>query len=968
LVLAVATTLALVAAGCLGPPSSDEDGGSPGQPHRPIRFDTAAGLGAVGCEVPADADAPTPETRGAGWADHDGDGDQDLYLACDGPNRLLENRNGTLVDVAAAAGVAGTADSWGLAWGDADDDGCVDLYVANHGGSGNASRTGNTLYRNRCDGTFAEVPDAGGARAGDHSSSAAWTDHDLDGDLDLHVANRGIRTDDRVRTERNRLYENQGNRTFEDVAPEAGVAGAHVDSAQPNGSTRDRGASMAVAWLDYNKDARPDLFVTDAAGTDRLYRNLGNGSFEDATDEAGLDTFTRSRGVAAGDVDGDKDLDLYVARARKDVLWLNRHESVRERGTFERAEAGFGEKEPTWGASLADLDGDADLDLVTARTPGSEGEPVRVHRNDGDGAFTDVTDEAGIGGNASGMATAVANALGDGSEDVVVTGRDGPTRLLNNTGPQGSWLGLELNANRTTKSTSRGRGALVHAVVGNRSLVREVHPGSSLMSTDDATVYLGLGSADVVETVEIFWPSGIRQVIHEIEPVNRTIDVDEEQTVKTSCPLLFGWDGDEQRFRSDVLGNAYMGWRIAPEERYAKPDPIERIRFEALEPRDGAYEIRLVEALEEINYLDEVELTAVDHPADVEVLPDEAFHLDAPDEGLGLVQARDPEPVAGAWLDGRDVTDLVTEKDGRSPDVPRRPAPTYDGYAEEHTLTLDLGEGVAETEAVQLLVDGWIYYPMVIPDLAVEGPWVAPDPPTVEAYDPGADAWVEVEADPGFPAGMPKQMTVNLTGDLPDGAQRIRITSNLQIHWDRVRVDTAPDEAEVRVTSLDPGEAELGRKGYPVFESEGPQEPGSYGYDRMAEDHVWQTPEGNYTRYGDVTPLLGEADDKFVIFRHGDEVRIGFPADELPAVPEGWERTLFVDLDGFFKDMEKHNAFPETVEPLPFHGMSNYPPGPNESYPDDAEHRSYRGNWNTRHLGDLVPSLGPGADLGRYIQ
>lgn len=969
--LAVLAALALVTAGCLGPSQPEEDGED--ADHRPLRLDeSAAELGLAGCGGEG-ADA-TGESRGAGWGDHDGDGDPDLYVACQGPNRLYRNDNGSFQEVAAEAGVAGAADSWGVAWGDADADGCLDLYVANHGGNEpQAAGQSNTLYRNRCDGTFEVVPAAGGASADDRSASAAWADADLDGDLDLYVANRGVRTEDgEVATERNRLYENRGNLTFEDVAQEAGVAGPATGPTPVEPTDETRGASVAVAWTDYDKDGVPDLFVADAAGVSPLYRNLGNGSFAEETEAAGLDDFGRDRGVAAGDVDGDKDPDLYVARAGDDVVWENRYESADHRGSFDRAEVGGGAGAPGWGVSLVDLDGDGDLDAVSARADGElDGNRTArrdlVLRNDGDGTFADVSDEAlpGGDGGGAGLATAAADADGDGSQDTYVTDGDGRDRLYRSTGPQGAWLGLDLQGNR---STPRGLGALVHVSAGGDSLVREVHPGSGLMASDGATVYLGLGNRTVADTVEIFWPSGIRQVVHDIEPVNRTIDVEEEQTVKTSCPLLFGWNGTGYEWRGDVLGNAYAGWRTAPGDEFMVPDPTERIRFRGLEPRDGAYELRLLEALEEINYLDEVELTAVDHPADVEVLPDERFNLEPPHDDLGLVQAGDPEPVEGAWLDGEEVTDLVVGKDGRSPDVPRRPAPEFDGYAREHTLTLDLGDRVADAEAVQLLVDGWIYYPMVIPDLAVEGPYVAPDPPSVEAYDPGADEWVPVRDSVGVPAGTPKQMTADLTGDLPDGATRIRLTTNLQVHWDRIRVDTRPDDADVRVTSVDPSEASLSRGGYPIYDSDGPQEPGSYDYEPRTDDHVWQTPAGNYTGFGEVTPLLEEADDKFAIFRHGDEVRMRFPAEALPDVPEGWERTVFVDLDGFFKDMEKHNAYPETVEPLPFHGMSNYPPGPDEAYPDDGEHREYRQEWNTRQLGDLTPSLGPGADRSRYIE
>jgi hypothetical protein len=111
---------------------------------------------------------------------------------------------------------------------------------------------------------------------------------------------------------------------------------------------------------------------------------------------------------------------------------------------------------------------------------------------------------------------------------------------------------------------------------------------------------------------------------------------------------------------------------------------------------------------------------------------------------------------------------------------------------------------------------------------------------------------------------------------------------------------------------------------------------------------------GNVTRYGDVTELLREKDDMYVIMLHGDEITLEFDGRGLPALPEGWQRDFFVYADGFGKDMDINSARPDTIEPLPFHGMSAYPYPSTESYPTDEPHREYLRKYNTRRYDDPI--------------
>ncbi|MCE2516045.1 MAG: hypothetical protein J4F37_13755 [Acidobacteria bacterium] len=133
--------------------------------------------------------------------------------------------------------------------------------------------------------------------------------------------------------------------------------------------------------------------------------------------------------------------------------------------------------------------------------------------------------------------------------------------------------------------------------------------------------------------------------------------------------------------------------------------------------------------------------------------------------------------------------------------------------------------------------------------------------------------------------------------------------------------------------------------------------PLTYDYARVSKVSPWKTMAGHYTREGDVQELLAAADDMFVVARDGDEVALTFDASELAPLPEGWTRTYFLRADGYSKEMDINSAIPDTVEPLPFHGMTGYPYGEDEQYPDTPEHRQYREDYNTRVVVRSVPLL-----------
>jgi hypothetical protein len=206
----------------------------------------------------------------------------------------------------------------------------------------------------------------------------------------------------------------------------------------------------------------------------------------------------------------------------------------------------------------------------------------------------------------------------------------------------------------------------------------------------------------------------------------------------------------------------------------------------------------------------------------------------------------------------------------------------------------------------------------------------------------------------GFPPGLPRMISVDLAGLAPLSSPRLRLRTNMRVFWDQIflaePLEDRPAAEKVKVSEIKPSGAHLHRRGYPREHSPDGKEPKIYDYGILDNTQPFKVMTGDYTRFGRVTDLLTRTDDRFVIFGKGEEVTLEFPTKGLPETPKKWTRSFFLYANGYCKDMDPHTAFPDTVEPLPFHGMSAYPFPDGESYPDDAEHREYRKTWNTRHL------------------
>jgi tetratricopeptide (TPR) repeat protein len=901
----------------------------------------------------ADLPAATA-TSGAGGAemlfDFDSDGDLDLFAY--GGRKLFRNDGGKFSDVSAQSGIA--SDYGRAVAGDFDNDERPDIFVA--------STVAPALYRNEGGGRFKDVTAAARIPARGLSGVAAFVDYDHDGDLDIFSAGGALPPQSVYSAPPTLLLRNNGDGTFADVTAASKLTPA-------------RGMPVAVVPTDFDNRRDVDLLVVGSGGPPSLWKNLRDGTFRDVAAEVGLSLIGGViETVAAGDVNKDGFTDFYFGRSDGRGEFALSDGRGRFKVNAAPADAGSAARPSLMtAAQFLDYDNDGLLDLLTVML-WEKGGGVRVLRNTGDG-WADVSERATgrllADASAEGPFTAClasGDLDGDGDVDLIVgssgRGRTGGVLVARN---DGGSRNRSVRVRLAGKVSNRsGVGSKVELRAGSLQQKLESYSASPAPAPSD--VVFGLGQREAADAVRVLWPSGVvqaetqsgvgAQASARVEP--GALKVTELDRKPSSCPFLYTWNGERFEFVTDFMGAGETGAWAGPGQ-YNTPDPDEyvRIRGDQLKVKDGRYELRVTNELEEALFLDRVQLVAVAHPSGLEVYPDEGLRDAAP--AFKLYASEGARPPAAATDDhGHDVLSRLTKLDRQYPDdfklLPIR------GYAEPHTLTLDLGkdEGTADKRpdsSFILLLTGWTDYAWSSDNVAASQGGLGLKFPSLEVKD-RAGRWRTVVENIGIPVGRPQTLVVDLTGKFLSASREVRIVTNMRVYWDRVLVDRrGAADFPARLTRLDPVSADLRWRGFSAEVKPDGREPLSYDYARVSLASPWKAFPGRYTREGDVRELLKTTDDVFVVARAGDEVSLSFDASRLPALPPGWTHTFLLYADGFSKEMNIHSASPDQLAPLPFHGMKGYPPAWPESYPVEPARADYIERYNTRVVARSLPLL-----------
>ena len=867
----------------------------------------------------ANVSAPVGRSASVSLIDYDGDGNLDLYIASAG--HLLRNTGENFVP---AQRFESDLSQHVVAFADLNKDGTLNFLLPPHDAI--------TYLQMDADGNWDTSSLIQNEQTSDGTEVLFPVDFDHDGDLDL-FSSRANTT----------MYRNNGDGggdvTFTDVSEQT-----FVMSDADNVSSVQRIPSEVVS-ADFDDDGDIDIFVTHKGMGCTLYDNLRQGKLRAVSNETGIPQDVRYFAAAAGDYDNDGDVDLFLATEDYIYLYYNRGD-----GSFiidaPSSETSVLDTPPTFLKNL-DYDNDGAVDVWVGGDKG-----MFLFRNDGTGTFMEpypLIESVTPTGDMI-LQTAIAGAVGDydndGDLDLFFINTDGQLRALQNDGGnQNNWIQVRL------EGITAGNNKVNRDGIGSKLEVK-VGDLYQLQYVTEQVSHFGLGGFDAADVVRVVWTNGVPQNVVKPQVRQRIL---EKQVLKGSCPFLYVYDGEHYQFITDLLWRAPLG--LVTSMGFVAPDETKdfvKISGAQMQPKSGKYSIQITEELWETAYFDEVKLIAVDHPEDTDIFVNEQYTPPpfAEFKVYGVSEKRYPKSAVDH--NGKDVSNALKAFDYRYA-VEHAPGP-YQGVVEPHAIILDLGN-VPNDTLLTLFLGGWIFPTDTSINVALfQNPAINPRFPSV-AVKSEKDEWETVIDMIGLPAGKNKTITVELTGKFLSEDRRVRIETDMQIYWDTAFFTVGTQTVPMEMTTLNPDSADLHYRGFSEMYRPNSHAPQLFDYQKVTQAAQWRDLAGYYTRYGDVNPLLQAVDDMYVILNAGDEITVEFDASRLPTLKAGWVRDFILYSDGWDKDGDINTLTSQTVEPLPFHGMSKYPYPETEHYPDDEVHRRYQREYNTRRVEHRLPPL-----------
>ncbi len=718
-------------------------------------------------------------------------------------------------------------------------------------------------------------------------------DIDHDGDLDAILS-----VDGRVQ-----VWWNRDNLTFEDVT---------VWSQLPPPEMRVETLSM----VDWDRDVDTDVVVGGAGMKQSgVLENLRHGQVRWRAFDEDFSELGNAVNLTACEIDGNASWDFVAVGPSGVKVLLTTTipaKSVAKLRATTVAASSFQH------ATVFDYDNDGSTDLLAT----GDGDPVLL-RGQPEGSLS-----AAVGVLPASARFAVSDAVdadGDGDLDLL-TLADGKLSLLRNDGGnKNHWLSVRVRGEAEDKS-----GRVNHFGLGS---VLELMSGMryQAQTAQRQTEHFGLGDTAQADVLRVLFTNGIPQSI--VQPTADQI-VSEKMVNKGSCPFVYGWNGQRFEFVTDLCWNAPLGLQLA-DGVIAKDRPWEylKIRGDQLIAQDGYYELRITEELWEAGYFDQVELIAVDHPDNVEVYTNEKVGPAEISERFVHTVRNRRQLVAARNHRGRDLLPALAHADGEM-------AVPFDrtlrkGRAEDHYLEIDLGQ-LADPRRITLFLTGWIQPGDTSLSVAAShNPELSPgQPPSIWTPDASGE-WKQTVPFMGFPGGKPKTIAVDLSRAFQSHDYRLRIATNFELYWDEAFFTVDEEPGEIRQTTLPLVSADLHFRGFSAVTPFDGSRPETFDYNRCDKSPSWPPMQGRFTRYGPVKELLTGTDRRLVVLAAGDELTVRFAAPPAPAA--GWARDFLMYNVGWDKDADLNTVVGQTVEPLPFVGMSGYPYVLGPADGDDAD-------------------------------
>lgn len=752
--------------------------------------------------------------------------------------------------------------------------------------------------------------------------AAALVDIENDGDLDVAtITQHGLQ-----------IIKNLENWDFKDATTSSATQSHHAQNQQ------------TLATVDYNLNIQADILLPNG-----YFENVRHGRFRwQPYATTGPTTSVPITAITVADADANGSWD--TISASNDGITI----------AFSRTQAG--EKTTitntsqicdlaTAGTATWDFDNDGILDIVAWGQAG-----LWAHRGLGDGEFDKPIRPQGL---PSGAVTCchVGDLDDDGDLDLVVVVKSIPLVINNEGGNQNNWIRLHLAAEPDPKfavqrCNTYGLGSRAELLVNNQYQLQQI---------SNQVTHFGIGKQTVADSLRVLWTNGIPQ--SSVKPQTRVTITEKQELLTGSCPYLYTWTGESYQFFTDLLWAAPIGLQfgegiIAP----TRDTEYLLIPGSRLQPIQGEYRLQVTEELWEAAYFDDIQLIAIDHPVSTQVYSNEKVGPASVSTHKihSFVSTSLRSPVAAHGSNGQDVLAMVQKRDGKFTKLFDRRQ--KQGLVPEYFLELDLGDLPAANEdaasTVQLVMTGWMFPTDTSINIAISQnqQLVGSRPPSIwmprsNADTPSQTDWIEVVPNMGFPGGKTKTIVVDVPVEqFRNGDHRIRIVTSMELYWDSIQVAVGPLKPNSKLTksNVELIGADLHFRGYSARLSRLHNGPERYDYNHVITQPLWSPMAGNYTRYGDVTELIHDTDDRLVVLGSGDEMTLRFR--ELPPPPPGFVRDFIIRCVGWDKDASLNTVAGHRVEPLPFTAMQSYPFGPTEKIPDSSRYREYLRAYQTRQL------------------